>query len=263
MVRATALRLFALLLPLLAGPAVAQTAATAKYVVNWGGNNVASVNVTLSDDGSRYSLDLAANVAGLASIVASGTADISSAGTIGAGSLIAQEFLLHTRASGEDFRVTIGFKDGGDVETFIIDPPVINNIDRVAIERRHLTGVNDMLAAFILRGDALGSGLCRRDMRIFTGLERFDLEMSFVQDDVATSRRTGYQGPVVLCKVKYTPVSGHFTTSEMTKFLAGNDRIHLWYAPLGATGYFIPYRVLMSTGMGDLSMVLTGMSAGD
>ncbi len=246
----------------MAAPASAQTSANAKYIVNWSGTNVATVDVKLDDDGRRYTLDLDANVTGLAQVVASGTANIASNGNVGDKSLISNDFSLRTRASGESFHVTVGF-DAGDVRTFIVDPPVLNNIDRVAIERRHLTGVNDMLAAFILRGGALGSDLCRRDMRIFTGLERFDLAMSYVQDDVATSRRTGYQGPVVLCRVKYVPVSGHFSTSEMTKFLAGNDRIHLWYAPLGATGYFIPYRVLMTTGMGDLSMVLTAMAPTD
>ena len=38
-----------------------------------------------------------------------------------------------------------------------------------------------------------------------------------------------------------------------------SDRIVIWYAPLGETGYFIPYRVLLGTNMGDLSMVLTKM----
>lgn len=251
----------ALLPALWAPPALAQTAASATYVVNWGGTNIAEVKVALSETEGHYSVILDAAVAGLAQIVASGTARIESSGTVSGGTLASQQFALHTRASGEDFRVTVGFS-GGDVQTFIVDPPVLNNIDRVALERRHLAGVNDMIAAFVLKGSRLEPALCRRDAKIFTGLERFDIAMRHVADDVATSRRTGYRGPVILCNVRYTPVSGHFTTSEMTAFLAGNDRIHLWYAPLGETGYFIPYRVLLTTGMGDLSMVLTAMDAG-
>ena len=94
-------------------------------------------------------------------------------------------------------------------------------------------------------------------MAIFTGVERFNIKLSYIKDDEATSPRTGYQGPVVLCNIGYTPISGHFTTSEMTSFLADSDRILIWYAPLGDTGYFIPYRLLMTTAFGDLSMVLT------
>jgi hypothetical protein len=64
---------------------------------------------------------------------------------------------------------------------------------------------------------------------------------------------------VVLCKVKYKPISGHYTTSELTNSLAQDDRILVWFAPLRDTGYFIPYRVLLTTSMGDLSMVLTSL----
>ena len=64
---------------------------------------------------------------------------------------------------------------------------------------------------------------------------------------------------MVLCTVDYDPVSGHFTSSDITNYLADSDRIVIWYAPLGETGYFIPYRVLLGTDMGDLSMVLTEM----
>src|SRR5690606_14145186 len=116
---------------------------------------------------------------------------------------------------------------------------------------------NDMVAAFVLKGGRLDASLCERRMQIFTGLERFNIAMRFVQEDVATSKRTGYQGPVVLCNIGYTPVSGHFTTSEITNYLADSDRILIWYAPLEAEGYFLPYRVLLTTSMGDLSMVLT------
>ena len=42
--------------------------------------------------------------------------------------------------------------------------------------------------------------------------------------------------------------------------LAQSDRILIWYAPLRDTGYFIPYRVLLTTSMGDLSLVLTALN---
>ena len=91
----------------------------------------------------------------------------------------------------------------------------------------------------------------------FTGLERFNIAMRFTKEDQATSKKTGYQGPVILCNIRETPISGHFSTSEVTNYLKDSDRILIWYAPLAAKGYFIPYRVLMTTSMGDLSLVLT------
>ncbi|MBU1303899.1 MAG: DUF3108 domain-containing protein, partial [Alphaproteobacteria bacterium] len=112
-------------------------------------------------------------------------------------------------------------------------------------------------AAFVLKGGKLDKNLCNRKMQVFTGLERFNIALRFTKEDQATSKKTGYQGPVILCNIRYTPISGHFTTSEVTNYLKESDRILIWYAPLAGTDTFIPYRVLLTTSMGDLSMVLT------
>lgn len=242
---------------LMAGSAAAaQVNATAQYLISLSGTNIATVTIRLNDTGKRYAMALDARISGLAQLVASGIAKVDSAGVSNGSELVSEKFDLLTRASGEDFTVSIAYAHK-DVTAFVVTPPLINNIDRVALERKHLHGVNDMVAAFVLKGGTLDKSLCDRQMQIFTGLERFNIAMRFTAEDVATSKRTGYQGPVILCNIRYTPVSGHFTTSEITKYLADSDRILIWYAPLATPGYFIPYRVLLTTSMGDLSMVLT------
>jgi len=236
--------------------AAAEVKATARYLISLSGTNIATVTVKLNDSGRRYALALDARVTGLATLVASGIAKIDSSGLSNGTELVSERFGLLTRASGEDFSVAVEYAQK-DVTAFVVDPPLINNIDRVALERKHLRNVNDMVAAFVLKGGRLDDSLCSRKMQVFTGLERFNLAMRFTKADVATSKRTGYQGPVILCNIRYTPVSGHFTSSEITRFLADSDRILIWYAPLATPGYFIPYRVLLTTSVGDLSMVLT------
>lgn len=247
-------------LALLLSPAAgaAEVDASATYILTLGGINIAAMTVELEDSGSRYSLDLSANVAGLGTLVASGTAKAMTVGRSSGASLLAEEFDLTTRANGETFTVDVSFA-GRDVSAFKVDPPIIDNYDRVPLERRHLTGVGDFLSAFVLKGNGLDKSLCQRQAKIFTGVERFNIAMSYAGDDEATSPRTGYQGPVVVCSVDYDPISGHFTSSDITNYLADSDRMVIWYAPLGETGYFIPYRVLLGTNMGDLSMVLTKM----
>src|SRR5690606_31218538 len=220
------------------------------------GTQVATVEIRLSDTGKAYAMALDARITGLAQFVASGTAKVESAGQSTQSGLVSQKFDLLTRAQGEDFTVTIESAQQ-DVTAFIVSPPILNNIDRVALERKHLHGVNDMMAAFVLKGGGLDASLCDRKLQIFTGVERFNVTMAFAKEDVATSKRTGYQGPVILCTVRYTPVSGHYTTSEITTYLAETGRILIWFAPLETPGYFIPYRALLSTSVGDLSIVLT------
>lgn len=254
------MRFAALGLALFALPAAAaEIKARAEYMVTMGGTHVANARINLTDNGSAYSLVLDAKITGLAQLVASGTAKATSTGSSVDKGLRSQKFDLLTRAGGEDFTSAITYA-GGTVDTFQVAPPIVNNIDRVAIERKHLTSANDMLAPFVLKGAALDKQLCSRQMPIFTGVERFNLSMKYVKDDVATSKRTGYQGPLVLCSVHYTPISGHYTTSEITTYLAQNERILIWFAPLKTPGYFIPYRALVTTEAGDLSVVLTELT---
>lgn len=253
----TAFALVAALAPLTLSPALAAPVeARASYVVTVGGINVAMVDIDLDDDGARYGLELSARVAGLGSVVASGTASASVSGSSAGSNLQSRSFALETRANGEVFTSSVGY-DGRNVSAFQVQPPVQDNYDRVPLERAHLTGVGDFLSAFVLKGNGLDRSLCDRTLKIFTGVERFNIRLGFLDSDEATSPRTGYQGPLVACSIDYQPISGHFQSSEMTNYLADTSRMILWYAPLGQTGYFIPYRVIIGTTMGDLSMVLT------
>ncbi len=235
----------------------AAATATASYVVNLGGNIIANAKFRFEDTGSAYTLSLDANVSGMAQLVASGTAKVTSTGLVTSDGLRSNDFDLLTRSGGDSFTISVQYSQA-DVTAFQINPPIVNNIDRIPLERKQLSGVNDFLASFVRKGK-LDRGLCDYRAKIFTGVERFDLNFSFAKDDVATSKRTGYQGPVVLCNIKYKPIAGHYTTSEITNSLAQDDRILIWFAPMGETGYAIPYRVLLTTSMGDLSMVLTAL----
>lgn len=241
-------------------PATAQVHARASYVLTLGGINVALMDVDLTDDGRRYGLDLSANVTGLGSVVSSGTAKASVAGSSAGAALNPDSFKLETRANGETFTVNVGY-DNRNVSSFQVEPPVLDSWDRVPLERAHLSGVSDFISAFLVKGSTLDQSICQRRASIFTGVERFNIQMGYLDVAEATSPRTGYQGPLVACSVKYEPVSGHFETSEITSYLADSSRIIVWYAPLGQTGYFVPYRVMLGTSMGDLSMVLVNMQS--
>lgn len=239
--------------------AAQETRTRAQYTVTMGGSHIATVTAILTDNGSQYSLALDAKIAGLAQLVASGSARASSSGVSGPEGLSARRFDIVTRAQGEEFTSAVTYANG-TVDTFKVAPPIVNSIDRIPIERKHLTRATDMMAPFVIRGAALDKSLCTRQMPIFTGVERFNLALKYIKDDIATSKRTGYQGPLVLCSMHYTPISGHYTTSDITTYLERNERMLVWYAPLRKPGYFIPYRALVTTEAGDLSVVLTELT---
>lgn len=231
----------------------------AEYVISLAGINIAEFDISFIDKSGHYAVDVGANISGVGTLVASGTARADSAGFSAGNGLSAQDFSLTTQARGEKFSVDVTYASG-NATAFKVSPTLQNDYGRVALERKHLSGVTDPIASFILKGDALSPDLCNRRLNIFTGMERYDLAMSYGATQTATSQRTGYQGPVVLCKVKYIPISGHYANSEITDYLAHSNKILVWYAPLHETGYYIPYRVLLGTAAGDLSMVMTSLN---
>lgn len=235
-----------------------QPGALAQYVVTLNGINVAYLNVRLGIEGTSYQLDLSADVIGLAQVVAQGSGAVNSGGRVTASGLASDRFYLETRTSTERFSVETRYSNG-TANHYVVTPPLPDNPDRVTVSSSHRSGVNDPVAAFILRGQGLDQNLCNRTLPVFTGIERFDLAMTFAQMDNATSSRTGYQGPVVACAMRYVPISGHFNSSEITAYLRNNQRMMAWFAPLGESGFYIPYRVLIGTSFGDLSLVLTSI----
>ena len=237
----------------------ASFSADARYVVTLRGANIAEVGVSFSDNGKSYNVDINGDVAGLASLVAAGTAKLSSSGTSTGTQLQSKKFSIETRSNGDRFNVSFQ-ANGGNVSSFQIFPPLSENKNRVPVAAKHRNGINDPVAAFLIKADSLAPEICNRTLSVFTGIERYDIDLSFAENQTATSKRTGYQGPVVLCRMKYRPISGHFTNSDTTNYMKSNQRFLVWYAPLGDTGYAIPYRVLIGTAFGDLSMVLTRLN---
>ncbi len=233
--------------------------ADANYVVTLRGVNIAQVAVDFETSGQNYSVDIDGIVSGLASLVAAGTADIDSKGSAAENGLQAEQFQLTTKANNEVFKVQYRAKTG-NVNSFQVVPKLTENVNRVPVKQSQLKNVNDPVAAFLIKAETLSPAICNREMKVFTGIERFDIKMSFAENQTATSQRTGYQGPVVLCKLRYVPISGHFSDSASTTFMKNNQRFLVWFAPLKDTGYVIPYRVMIGTAFGDLSMVLTRLS---
>ncbi len=246
-------------LPFLALAAFAAPAnVKARYIVSLGGINFANVKIAFKDDNRKYNIDLSANISGVGTLVASGSASANISGISNFQRLKPSKLNIQTKAKNDKFEVAVQYMNG-NASGFQITPPLINDIGRVAIERKDLRNVTDPIGSFILKAENFDKDLCKQNLNIFSGLERFNIMMKFVETQVATSKRTAYQGPVILCSVRYVPISGHYVDSAVTTYLANSKRFLIWYAPLGKSGHYIPYRVLIGTSAGDLSMVLTGL----
>lgn len=230
-----------------------------KYTITLRGINIANANISLKAKNTGYDITVDASVTGLATLIASGSASIRSSGYVGGKKLVSDQFQLVTKSKGETFTIKYSANQGR-VGAISIDPPLAKNASRVSIKQSHLTGVTDPMSVFVIKSAKLDKSVCERTAKVFTGIERYNLALSFAELQTATSKRTGYQGPVVLCSMKYIPVSGHFGSSQMTRYMQDNQRFLVWFAPLEGSDYLIPYRVIIGTQYGDLSMVLTSLN---
>ena len=181
----------------LATPAAAMEA-SASYVITLGGINIASADITLTDDGSRYGIDLDADVIGLGNLVAKGRAIATTAGTVDGDRLQPQTFSLETVTNGERFVVSVEYS-GTEATGFVVDPPMIFDYGRIPIERAHLRGVTDMMTAFVIKGGALDATLCDRSTGVFTGpraLRHRDAVPAGRHRDLAAHRLPGTGDPL-------------------------------------------------------------------
>lgn len=250
---------FATLLCAPLGALASSLNANANYVVTLRGVNISTVSVAFKDNGQNYSVNILGDVSGLASLVAAGTARLASSGKSSGSQLQSNRFELETIANGQSFNVMFQATNG-DVTSSQVVPPLSQNQNRVPITGKHRKDINDPIASFFLKADRLDPKICDRKLEVYTGVERYDIDLKFAKEQNATSKATGYQGPVILCTMRYKPISGHFTNSDTTNYMQSNQRFLIWYAPLGQSGYVIPYRVLVGTAFGDLSMVLTRLN---
>ena len=102
----------------LVGGAFADTTANASYVVNLGGNILATASFKFVVTGATYDLDLNANVSGLAQLVAAGTARASSEGAVTNAGLVSNAFNLTTHSGGDEVKVQVTYS-GGNVAAFV------------------------------------------------------------------------------------------------------------------------------------------------
>jgi hypothetical protein len=98
-------------------------------------------------------------------------------------------------------------------------------------------------------GDPLRPDACPRLISVFDGRMRFDLSLSFKRMDRVKAER-GYEGPVVVCSVQFTPVSGYVPSRPAIKFLVQQRDIEVWLAPIASTRVVVPFRLVVPTPLG-------------
>jgi hypothetical protein len=212
--------------------------------------------VDIAED--AFSASASGGTAGLLKSFASGSGAGASQGRVVNGALVATNYSASTTTKKtEAIRMILS---AGNVKEFTIEPEPPVDPDRLPVTEAHRHGVYDPMTGALLHvpgtADPVGPDACHTGASIFDGRMRYDLKLDFKRMETVKSEK-GYQGPVVVCSVYFTPVAGYIPERPVIKYLASQRNIEIAFAPISGTRILAPYRVVMPTYFGKAMLEAT------
>jgi hypothetical protein len=150
----------------------------------------------------------------------------------------------------DDVRIALA---GGNVTDYAVEPPLPPVADRIPVTDADRRGVFDPMTSMLNHvagnGDVVSPEACNRKVAVFDGRVRYDLHSEFKRMENVKADR-GYEGPVVVCAVYFTPISGYVPDRPAIKFLVELRDAEVWLAPIPGTRMLVPFRFSMPTPLG-------------
>jgi len=250
--RAVACLIAALATVIPAGPATAQGKLDARYVVTLAGIQIGKGAWVIDIADDQFTAAASGATTGMLQVLASGTGSGASRGQVVAGRPVPASFASSVTSDRktEEIRIVI---ERGNVKDYAVFPPLLPSPERIPVSEAHRVGVHDPMTASLIRvpgnGDPLRPDACPRLISVFDGRMRFDLSLSYKRMERVKAER-GYEGPVVVCSVQFTPVSGYVPSRPTIKYLIQQRDIEVWLAPIASTRVLVPFRLVVPTPLG-------------
>jgi Protein of unknown function (DUF3108) len=235
-----------------AAPADAQGRLDARYSVTLAGLPIGRGAWVIDIAADQFTAAASGTTAGLLRVFASGHGSGASRGLVTGGTPVPASFAASITADKktEEIRMAIV---GGNVKELVISPAAPVNPERVPVTEAHRTAVSDPMTASLIRvpgnGDPLRPEACQRTVAVFDGRMRYDLRFAYKRIERVKAEK-GYDGPVVVCAVMFSPIAGYVPTRAAIKYLAEQRDIEVWLAPVAATRVLVPFRVTIPTPIG-------------
>lgn len=241
---------------LLAGVAEADGKLEARYRMSLAGLELGRATFLLEVNGKNYTASGSGRVTGMMQAVSSGKGSAGSRGTVERAGLSPQSFAMDAESDkkAEAIRIVL---NANAVKDVTVEPPVSTARDRIPVSDGDKKGVLDpMTAALVMvpgREDPLSPAACERKLSIFDGRQRYDLGLAYVRTDQVKAEK-GYAGPAIVCRISYTPVSGHRPNRPAVKYMMNNKDMYVWLAPVEGTRVLVPFKVSVATALGAAEM---------
>jgi hypothetical protein len=242
-----------------ATPTSAQGKLEAQYEASLAGIPVGkgAWNIEIGED--SYAASAIGGTTGLLKTIANGSGTGDAQGRVVNGALVPASYEASTTTSKKSETIHITLLNGNVKDFGIVpEPPV--DADRVPVTDAHKKGVFDPMTASLLRVpgnvDPLSPEACRGGAAVFDGRMRYDLKLDFKRMETVKADR-GYYGPVVVCAVYFTPISGYIPDRPVIKYLSGARNIEIAFAPITGTRVLVPFRMVIPTPIGTAMLEAT------
>lgn len=232
-----------------AGPTSATRSPGAAYDLSIAGLPIGEATLDVAIDGARYVVDATADFGFL---FWGGRGGARSEGLVADGRLRPERYRLAYEGVRRPGRAEIDFEDGRAVRWTNEPQPEGDWAEgRTEVEPFHLADVIDPLAALVapLPADAPHAAVCARLAPVFSGLTRFDLELTGAQGPADPAAPEG----AVTCETRYRPVAGHRPDSPGVARLQRPGAVSLTLAPIGQEAW-APLRLALETRFGPFVM---------
>jgi len=200
------------------------------YDLTLGGLTIMSFEFDVQTTGDRYAVDFSGRTRGMLSLLGSGYVVASSQGRVlPDGTPEPEAYASHSDGNEGEKRTQIRYDATGPAEVTAIPAPGADGEALTPIPPDTLPGTRDMLAALYDFAAELGKDeSCVRQMKIFDGRRRFDLEFSGRGQEIVVPEGEGfYAGPALHCHLDLVRIGGYST--DPSKYLSGNDA-EFWLA---------------------------------
>ena len=233
--------------------AMAQGKLDARYNVTLGGVPFGRGAWVIDVKEDHFTSAVSGATSGLLQLFSKGRGTSAARGNVAAGGqLTATSYSssIETEKKYDEVRMVM---NAGTVKEFIAEPPNTPDPRRVPVKEQHRRGVLDPMTASIVRvpgnGNTFVPQACDRKLAVFDGRMRYDLQLVYKRLDRVKSEK-GYQGNVVVCTVYFSPVAGHVPDRAVLRYMQKLRDTEMWLAPIAGTRLMVPYRVSVTTPLG-------------
>jgi hypothetical protein len=206
--------------------------------------------IDIADD--QFTAAATGGTAGLLKAFAAGSGTSAAQGRVVNGTMVSSNYAASTTTSKKTEAIHMVLVNGA-IKEYGIEPEPPVDPDRIPVTDAQRRGVFDPMTGAMLRvpgtSDPLSPEACRTGAAIFDGRMRYDLKLDFKRMETVKAEK-GYQGPVVVCAIYFSPVAGYIPDRPVIKYLTAQRNMEIAFAPVAGTRILVPFRMVIPTPLG-------------